>query len=96
MALKIKTGGRKKGTPNNPTKEIKEAINQIVSNNIDKLQDDIDKLEPKDRIKAIFDLLVYSVPKLSSIDLKEDEAEKQKTTTIIFRDYENEWQNFNK
>jgi hypothetical protein len=42
------------------TKEIKEAINQIVSNNIDKLQDDIDSLEPKDRIKAIFDLLVYS------------------------------------
>ncbi len=90
MSLGMKTGGRQKGTPNKTTKEIKEAINLIVSNNIDKLQDDIDKLEPKDRIKAIFDLLVYSVPKLSSIDLKDDEAEKKQTTTIIFRDYENE------
>lgn len=64
--------GRPKGVLNKTTKEIKEAINLIVSNNIDKLQDDIDSLEPKDRIKVICDLFKYVVPSLSSSELKTD------------------------
>jgi hypothetical protein len=87
MALKMKTGGRQKGTPNRTTKEIKEAINLIVSNNIDRLQDDIDSLEPKERIKVICDLLNYTIPKLQSIQQNEVETEHH-TTTIVFKDFE--------
>jgi hypothetical protein len=64
--------GRPKGSPNKTTKEIKEAINLIVSNNIETLQSDIDSLDPKDRIKVICDLFKYVVPSLSSSELKTD------------------------
>ncbi len=70
--------GRPKGKPNKTTAEIKEIINQLVSNNIDKLQTDINSLEPKERIKVICFLINYVVPKLQNIHA---ETEKQ---TIIY------------
>lgn len=90
MALNKKTGGRQKGTPNKTTAEIKEAINLIVSNNIDKLQSDIDSLEPKERIKVICDLLPFTVPKLQSIQQNEVDQETERKTTIVFKDFNNE------
>ena len=88
MALKMKTGGRQKGTPNRTTKNIKEAINLIVSNNIDRLQDDIDSLEPKERIKVIIDFLPFVVPKLQSVQT-DAEPEAKEPVTIRFENYDN-------
>lgn len=68
-----KTGGRKAGTPNKTTAELREAINQIISDNIETLQDDISSLAPKDRIKFIIDLINYVLPKIQSVELKEPE-----------------------
>lgn len=54
--------GRPKGTPNKSSKELREAINNLVSNNIDTLQSDIDNLEPKDRLAFIEKLFKYVIP----------------------------------
>jgi hypothetical protein len=86
MAKGKKTGGREPGTPNKTTKEIRESINLIVSKSIEKLQSDIDSLEPKDRIKVICDLLPFAVPKLQSIQADFTDS-KTNRTTIIFKDY---------
>lgn len=72
--LKGKTGnpnGRPKGKQNKTTTELKEAINLIVSNNIDKLQSDLDKLEPKDRLVFIEKLFKYSIPPLQAEPIEE-------------------------
>ncbi|MFZ4740073.1 MAG: hypothetical protein ACOYLE_02795 [Bacteroidales bacterium] len=87
MALNKKSGGRKKGTPNKNTKEIKEAINLIISNNIETLQTDIDSLEPKDRLQFIEKLLKYCIPVMQKNEM--DINSEIQPTTIIFRDYEN-------
>ena len=60
-----KYGGRTLGTPNKTTKELRGAINQFISTNIDSIQTDFDKLEPKDRLKFIDRMLNYILPKLS-------------------------------
>jgi acyl carrier protein len=73
--LKGKTGnpnGRPKGKQNKTTTELKEAINLIVSNNIDKLQRDIDSLEAKDRLVFIEKLFKYSIPPLQAEPPKEE------------------------
>ena len=73
-----KTGGRKAGTPNKTTTELREAINLIISDNIDTLNDDIQSLAPKDRIKFIIDLVNYVLPKFQSMELKEPDRKATK------------------
>ena len=54
------------GSPNKTTQEIRELIQNLNEDNVDKLQGDLDKLEPKDRIKAIVDLAKFVLPTLKS------------------------------
>lgn len=63
MSNRTKYGGRKKGTLNKQTTKIKEVVHSLLANNIDQLQNDLDLLEPKDRINAILKLLDYAIPK---------------------------------
>lgn len=61
-------GGRKKGSVNIATKNIRNAVECIVNDNLEKLKDDINELSPKDRINALTNLIGYVLPKLKSID----------------------------
>ena len=67
--------GRKAGTPNKATKDIRDAFTLLIENNIDTLQKDLDSLEPKERVKLLLDMAQFVVPKLRSVDLKTDEEE---------------------
>jgi hypothetical protein len=73
--------GRKAGTPNKTTTEIREAFSLLIENNLSKLQEDLNGLEPKDRVKLLLEMSQFVVPKLRSIDLKSDVEE---TITIDF------------
>jgi hypothetical protein len=65
-------GGRKKGSKNKATTEIRERFKDLLEDNMDRLQEDLDDLEPKDRIKAYLDLAQYVVPKLKSTEITQD------------------------
>lgn len=67
MALGIKTGGRKLGTPNKTTAETKEMLQNIVSENLKNINDLLEQLEPKERIDVIIKLLPYTLPKQKEI-----------------------------
>ena len=75
--------GRKAGTPNKATKDIRDAFTMLIENNLSKLQEDINGLEPKERVKLLLDMAQFVVPKLRSIDLKSDVEE---TITIDFNE----------
>ena len=67
--------GRKAGTPNKATKDIRDAFSLLIENNIDTLQEDLNGLEPKQRVKLLLDMAQFVVPKLRNVDLKTDEKE---------------------
>ena len=67
--------GRKAGTPNKATKDIRDAFTLLIENNIDTLQEDLKGLEPKQRVKLLLDMAQFVVPKLRNVDLKTDEKE---------------------
>ena len=69
--------GRKAGTPNKATTEIKEAFQMLLEDNLPTLQRDISSLEPKERVKFMLELASFIIPKMKSVDLKE------KTETIL-------------
>lgn len=63
-----KYGGRKKGTPNKDTKELRERINDLIDNNFDSIQADLDQIEPKERLDFLIKLFEYGLPKLQRVE----------------------------
>ena len=75
--------GRKAGSLNRATKDIRDAFTLLIENNLSKLQEDLNGLEPKQRVKLLLDMAQFVVPKMKSVDLKADKAE---TITINFNE----------
>lgn len=67
-----KYGGRKKGTPNQTTAKIREAVTAIVGRHTSKVNEDLAELEPIDRIKMIIELCKFVLPTLKAQDIKLD------------------------
>jgi vacuolar-type H+-ATPase subunit E/Vma4 len=58
--------GRPKGAKNKVNSELRELIQKLFDDNYQAIQDDLEALEPKDRLKFLSDLLPYLLPKLQS------------------------------
>lgn len=65
-------GGRPKGTPNKITTELREWISNFIDNNRERIQQDWETLEPKDRIVLFEKLLKYALPTLQATSLTTD------------------------
>jgi hypothetical protein len=64
-----KFGGRTKGTANKTTAEIREHFQNLVSNNLEQLDNDLKSLEPLQRLKMIIELSKFVVPTLKATEL---------------------------
>lgn len=59
--------GKPKGAVVKVSTKVREAIFNFLEANIDKIQDDFDKLKPRERLQFVADILPYAAPKLMSI-----------------------------
>ncbi len=59
-----KYGGRKAGTPNKLTKELRAALKNILHQEIELLPNHFNKLDPKDRMELLVKLLPFALPKV--------------------------------
>lgn len=48
-----KTGGRKAGTPNKVTQDVREWLTQLVEGSREQIERDLQSLDPKDRLQAL-------------------------------------------
>ena len=79
MARGIKTGGRKKGTPNKTTSEIRKHYQNLISANLELLEADLLSLEPIQRLKMIIELSKFVLPTQRATDISlNDKPEFQK------------------
>lgn len=79
-----KTGGRKAGTPNKVSGTVKEWIASIIDGNRKQFEDDLEKLEPGERVRVISNLLQYVTPKMQSSSPEEIlEAEYKKLEELL-------------
>ncbi len=65
MATGQKTGGRQAGTPNRMTRELRQALKNVLSDEIQKLPENFKKLDAKERIQLLTGLMPYALPKVS-------------------------------
>tara|TARA_B100000780_G_scaffold243031_1_gene186103 strand:- start:17 stop:262 length:246 start_codon:yes stop_codon:yes gene_type:complete len=63
----IKHGGRKKGTPNRMTKELRSILKDMMYQEIENIQDNLDQLNPKERLELLIKLMPFVLPKTTSI-----------------------------
>jgi len=70
---KLKTGGRKKGTPNRLTKELRTVLKDVLHNELENLVSNLDALEPKERLEVIVKLIPFVLPKIETVHYKENE-----------------------
>jgi hypothetical protein len=64
-----KFGGRTAGAVNKTTAEIREHYQNLVSNNLEQLDNDLKGLEPLQRLKMIIELSKFVVPTLKATEL---------------------------
>jgi hypothetical protein len=66
--------GKPKGATSKQNKEIRERFKMLLDNNLDQIEDDLQKLNSKDRIDTIISLSAFVIPKLkaTSYTPKED------------------------
>ena len=62
--------GRPIGSKNLASSQIRDTFQLLLSNNLEKIQEDLNELEPKDRIKLLLDLSNYILPKLRTTEYK--------------------------
>lgn len=68
-----KYGGRKKGTPNKLTKELRSLLKNIVYNELENIEKSLDELEPKQRIELVINMMPYVFPRIESASHMLDE-----------------------
>ena len=67
--------GRPEGSKNKSTQIIRESIQLIVENNIDSIQDSLDLMNPKEKMKLVLPTLrpedqIYSIAEKPSVDFR--------------------------
>lgn len=69
----MRYGGRKAGTPNFTTKELRERISRIVNNTFNEIE--LMELTNRERIELLGKLLPFIAPKLTSLTIDEPKQE---------------------
>lgn len=63
-----KVGGRKKGTPNRVSSELRVLLKNLLYEEIERLPSYLNELDPKDRIEICIRLMNYAYPKVKPIE----------------------------
>ena len=80
------------GKKNKTTEEIRERFQMLVSDNLEKLRDDLASLPPEKRIKYIIELSKFVVPTLKAAEITTSETARE---PILFRIIDKESNNQN-
>ncbi len=64
---RVKFGGRQLGTPNRTSSETKEALQAILSKEIEHIPTLLNELSPKDKLDALIKLMPYIIPKQTEV-----------------------------
>jgi hypothetical protein len=80
--------GRKKGTPNKTTAEIKEIITRIVGNQLEHIEKDLDKIrktDPAEAMRLSSKFIDYVLPKQTKMEIEGELTHKVEKVIIEIR-----------
>ena len=74
--MRVKTGGRQKGSVNRTTKELRERIQDVVNSELENIDFIIGKLTEKERTDLLAKLLPFVLPKMNEHIIENTEVFK--------------------
>lgn len=77
-----KFGGRKAGTPNKTSQEMREFIQAFLEFHIDNLDEIFEKLKPRDKMSVIIKMLPYILPKHMVMDVTATHGEPEPSINL--------------
>jgi hypothetical protein len=80
---RVKSGGRKLGTPNKVPNELRQNIATLLNNNVAKMQTDINALQPSNRLNILIELYKLCLPRMIETNEAEDTNFNPITVHII-------------
>ena len=82
-----KLGGRKQGIPNKSTTQIRELLNSVLQEEIERFPEHFNAItDPKQRLDALAKLLPFIAPKMQSIkEVKQEENQIRKIEVEIIK-----------
>lgn len=84
MANGFKTGGRKKGVENKVTTDIRDKFNQLLTDNLETISDDLKALSPKDRLNVLLQLSKFVIPQLKATEITSNTESESPKINIIY------------
>lgn len=75
-------GGRKKGTPNKVTGDLKDWVSNLLNDNRRQFEDDLRELLPVERVRVLSGMFNYVMPKQQSLTIEE---QVDKETQVLTR-----------
>ena len=88
--------GRPKGASNKATEIIKRNVSQLLENNIQLVQNDLDEMQPRDRVNALLQFMKFVIPTQKAIELDNRESQEEKNEAYIQMLMDVPEENFNK
>lgn len=77
--------GRPKGSKNLNTMEIRQFYQDLVSQNLPKIQKDLDELEPRERLRYLTEITRYVIPSLKAVTGGIDDLTEEQFNEIVSR-----------
>ena len=76
--------GRPNGAKSKAKTDLLKRITDILDNNVESLQDDLDSLEPAERVRALTNLINYVLPKKQAVNVQQSlDYEYQKMKDLL-------------
>lgn len=78
-------GGRKLGSKNKTTENIRNTFLHFIEDNLERMQEDFDTLEAKDRFRYLFEMSKFILPSLKAIEFGNvlDELTEEQFAEVI-------------
>lgn len=81
----------RKGVQNRTTQQVRKAFQLLIDDNLEQMQNDLDALQPKDRLRFIIDLSKFILPQLQAVSIEDlrDKDEFRVITINLKNDEDN-------
>jgi hypothetical protein len=61
--------GRKAGTPNKTTAQVREALHSLLTENLERMREDLNKMAPTMRVKLLLEMAKFVIPTYKAVDI---------------------------
>jgi len=61
--------GRKAGVPNKTTAQVREALHNLLNENLERMRDDLNRMPPAMRVKLLLEMAKFVIPTYKAVDI---------------------------